>query len=216
MSRQRKGIGVARGERYALLPREVAESPSYNALPDWARTVLFALLQQYHGLNNGLLAIPFSQAKLLGVSHQWKLYAGLRVLCDAELLICTRRGLLSGGRKLPSLYATTWKGIDDPSGGVTYDGDINACPIPSHRWAKWQKPSDWALHVRTLARQNHGRSTKIPVSTTRGAGRSTTRGAITPQTAQPRVVLKTPFLAQPVVDTSKISAGVPGNARSAT
>ena len=55
--RDRKGLQVGRGERYALLLREVAESAAYNSLPDWARTVLMALLLQYTGKNNGGLAL---------------------------------------------------------------------------------------------------------------------------------------------------------------
>lgn len=203
--RDRKGLQVARGERYALIPREVLESIPYCSLTDWARTVLVALLAQFNGFNNGMLALPFSQAKLLGVSHQWKLYAGLRLLVATDLIACTRQGRLEAGTKLPSLYAMTWRGIDEPKDGLTYDAGRGACPLPSNAWARWAKPQDWRDYCRKVARENHGRG-KNPVSTTRGYGRSTTRGARPPKTAQPRMVLEGTSIAQPLVDTSKTSA----------
>lgn len=203
--RDRKGLQVARGERYALLPREVLESVAYLALTDWARTVLIALLAQFNGMNNGTLALPFSQARTLGVSAQWKLYAGLRLLEAVELILCTRRGRLEGGTKLPSLYAVTWRGIDEPKEAVIFDAGIGPCPIPSQRWARWEKPADWRDHCRKVARENHGRK-KNPVSTTVGKGRSTTVGAISAKAAQPRWVKETAVLAPSVVDTSKTSA----------
>jgi hypothetical protein len=203
--RDRKGLQVARGERYALLPREVLESVAYLALTDWARTVLIALIVQFHGMNNGTLALPFSQAKNLGVSHPWKLYAGLRLLEAAELILCTRRGRLEGGTKLPSLYAVTWRGIDEPKEVVAFDGGIGPCPIPSQRWARWEKPADWREQCRKVARENHGRE-KNPVSTTRGYGRSTTHGSRRAKTDQPVVDMERANLAQPMVDTSKTSA----------
>lgn len=171
-ARRHKGLQMPHGERYALLPREVMESDAYRALPDSARTVLFGLLAQFHGRNNGQLALPWTQAEMLGISAQWKLYAGLKVLAAADLILCTRRGRLHAGRKLPSLYAVEWRAIDEPPRGLSYDGTIRACPIPSHRWANWVKPAGWAERCRAIARTSRGR--KIPSYTTlRGVGRTT-------------------------------------------
>lgn len=168
MSRRRgpKGLQVGPGERYALLPREVAESASYNAQTDWSRTVLYGVLLQYHGHNNGFLGLTYPEAKLLGVHGQWKLYAGLRVLCDAALLVCSRRGRLLAGDKLPSLYAVTWKGIDElKTSDVIFDYGVSVSPIPSNAWAKWQKPLDWANHVKNIEKRARGRkATKNPYS----------------------------------------------------
>lgn len=210
--RTRKGLQVGRGERYALIPREVLESASYHALTDWARTVLIAILAQFNGANNGCLALPFSQARELGVSHQWKLYAGLRVLEAADLIVCTRRGHLERGTKLPSLYAMTWRGIDEPRGDVVYDLGSSMCPLASNAWARWKRPDNWQQFCRSTARENHGRGKRIPVSTMGGYGRSTTRGAMSSETAQPVVDIETVFSAQPVVDASETSAVGPGGA----
>jgi hypothetical protein len=207
-------LGVERGERYALIPEEVQESIAYQALPDWAKVVLVALACRYNGFNNGDLSLPFSEAKRLGVSAQWKLYAGLRLLERADLIVCTRRGRLERGTKLASLYALTWRGINAPGGGgVQFDPGVVASPIPSNAWAKWEKPADWSAIVKAVRRANHGRATKIPVSTTLGNGRSTTMGATESVIAQPRWGKESPSVAPNMVDTSK----TPGlGARSAT
>jgi hypothetical protein len=196
-------IGVERGERYALIPREVAESAAYNALPDYARSVLVALLLGFHGNNNGTLGLTFSQAAKVGVSAQWKLYAGLKILTLADLIVCTRRGRLENGTKLPSLYGVTWRGIGKPAAAsVSYDFGVAICPLPTNCWARWEQPGDWRETVRRIGRANHGRE-KNPVSTTVGADRSTTVGATRHVHAQPRVEKETPVSAQPRVETSK-------------
>lgn len=208
--RGRKGLQVVRGDRYALIPEEVIESASYHAQPDWARSVLLALACRFNGHNNGDLSLPFSEAKRLGISAQWKLYAGLRLLERADLIQCTRRGRLEGGRKLPSLYCLTWRGIDQGS-TATYDAGVAICPIPSQIWVKWVKPPDWSTYVRQTARSNHGRSVGIPVSTTLGASHSTTLGAAASNIAQPRWVQERRFIAPNMVDTSKTLGVGPSN-----
>ena len=206
-------LGMQRGERYALIPREVIESAAYLALTDWARAVLIALLAQYNGANNGMLALPFSQAKLLGISHQWKLYAGLRLLEASDLILCTRHGHLEGGTKLPSFYAVTWRGIDEPKDGMTYDGTVGVCPVPSHAWAKWERPANWDQEVRAITQRMRGKAAHVcpfpeksphtprvykaahPVSSGEGDSRS------------PREEQGKPITAHPVVVSSKTLAG---------
>jgi hypothetical protein len=218
--RNRKGLRVARGERYALIPKEVIESVAYLALTDWARAVLIALLAQYDGSNNGMLALPFSQAKLLGISHQWKLYAGLRVLEASDIIVCTRRGHLQGGTKLPSFYGVTWRGLDEPKDGASYDGTIGACPIPSHAWAKWNKPENWDEQVRAIMRRVRGKSEQIcpfpkkTPHTPRGVQAAHPVSSGKRKSRSPRGVKETPILAHPVVVTSKTLA-VPPPSRSA-
>jgi hypothetical protein len=204
--RKRKGsrLGVERGDRYALLPEEVMESAAFHAQPDWAKGVLSALACRHNGYNNGDLSLPFSEAKRLAVSAQWKLYAGLRLLEKADLIVCTRRGRLERGTKLASLYALTWRGIN-ASERVQFDPGVVASPIPSNAWAKWEKPADWLAIVKAVRRANHGRATKIPVSTTLGNGRSTTMGATQSAIAQPRWGKESPSIAPNMVDTSKTS-----------
>jgi hypothetical protein len=192
------------GARYALVDEQVMNSDAYSALPDYARTVLFAIACGAHHGNNGNLSLVFAEAKTRGIRYQWKLYAGLRLLELANLLIRTRQGHLENGRKLCSLYALTWRGISPPPPGVSYDGEIGPCPLPSNAWARWKPPANWAETVRRIARENHGQ-TKNPVSTTGGAMKAVSLNRKVSGVAQPEGDTGDPAVAQPEGETSKTS-----------
>lgn len=204
---------------YAQVTVEVMSSAAYNAQPDYAKVVLFALAGQFRGGNNGNISLVMRDAKALGVPHAWKLYAGLALLKKGDLILCTRQGRLERGKKLCSLYALSWRGVDIPPENVTYDAGVWPCPLPTHSWAKWTMPSDWKQTVKDVAKANHGRK-KIPVSTTVGNGRSTTVGTEVTISDQPRWVKETLFSAPTVVDASEILGVCPtdthvGNSSSA-
>ena len=172
-------LGMERGERYALLKREVLESEAFRALPDWAVRVVLGLCAQYYPTRNGNLALPIRDARLFGINAPWKLYAGLKTLEASNLIECTRRGHVSGGRRLASLYALTWWPIDEPAPGVTYDAAISPCPTPTNAWANWVKPTDWKPSVQSIVYRARGRprNTARSVTRTSGSGRTTTLGA---------------------------------------
>jgi hypothetical protein len=212
-------LGIKEGERYALMPEEVMTSTAYGAQPDFAKVTLFAVACRFSGHNNANLSIPFSEAEKLGIEYQWKLYAGLQLLRKAGLILMTRQGHLAAGSKVCSLYAITWRAINRAPAGVNYDAGILPSVVPSHEWAKWERPVDWARIVRDVTDAHHGRkkgsrwphrsttggamATKIPVSTTGGAIRSTTGGAMGTDSRSTRGGLEGSIPAPPVVDTSK-------------
>jgi len=148
--------GGTYGERHAHVPRQVLESEAYKALPDSAARVLFAIAAQFYGVNNGGLALPWSAAPTLGVTTQAKLYGGLRLLETTDLILCTRRGMLVGGKKRPTLYALTWWPINEPAAGVVYDFGLTASMTASHAWARWSRPENWAQIVRTVTARARG------------------------------------------------------------
>jgi hypothetical protein len=185
-----------------MIPEEVMNSAAYNALPDIAKVVLFAMAARFNGHNNGDLSLTFNEAQKLGVSQSWKLYAGLSILSKADLILCTRRGHLAGGRKLCSLYAVTWRGISDAPEGVSYDAGVRVCLLPAHDWVKWKKPDNWLAVVAKVKRDNHGRS-KIPVSTAPGSSRSTMLGTEILSTDQPSLGTELTLVTPLMVDTSK-------------
>jgi len=160
-------LSVETGERYALIPREVMECEAYRAAPDWSLRVLLALAGQYSGHNNGSLALTSSQARPYGILP-WKLYAGLRVLAEASFIVCTRRGHLAEGTKFPSMYAVTYRGINEPQLGISYDYGINVCPIPLNHWAKWQRPMN--LAHRALKKTQSCHISQRPTSITQRGG----------------------------------------------
>jgi hypothetical protein len=168
--KRRSKLGVERGEHYALIPEDIITSAPYLALPDFARVVLIALAVGCHKNNNGDLSLPFSVARTRGVSLRRKLYAGLRLLELADLIVCTRRGRLDHGHKLASLFALTWRPIN-PSD--KYDGGISVLMQPIHAWARWERPNDWQRQVRAVMRSMRGRSrAEISQSPMWGTGRS--------------------------------------------
>jgi hypothetical protein len=118
--------------------------------------VLLALAVQYYGSRNGSLALPYSEAHSLGISTQAQLYSGLKLLESVDLILCTRRGNLQGGLKLPSLYALTWKPVNEPASGVVYNGAITLTLKPSHAWARWTRPEDWEEQMRTITARARG------------------------------------------------------------
>lgn len=159
--RDRKGLQVARGQRYALIPREVLESDAYRALPPWAVLVLLALAVQYYTGRGGHLALPWPEARRLGIRTQAQLYSGLQILEAAELVQCTRRGHRMGGRQLPTLYALTWHRINDPPPGVTYDAGISMTLQAPDTYARWTRPADWDEHVRAISRRARGQRNHV-------------------------------------------------------
>lgn len=180
-------------------------SIAYNCQPDYAKVVLIALAARYQGHNNGDLSLPFSEARQLGVGQQWKLYAGLQLLRGAGLIEVTRQGMIMRGRKLCSLFAVAWKFIDKAPEGIEYDAGIASRPA-SNAWAQWEKPKDWLQIVKDAARRHHGQKIRVG-TTTVGAGRTTTVGAMVPKIAQLRGVTEKPFVA-PTVDRSSKTLAV--------
>jgi hypothetical protein len=201
--------GTKTGDRYAQISEEVLNSAAYDAQPDFAKVVLVAMAARYQGYNNGDLSLTIKDARALGVSQKYKLYAGLSLLKQADLIECTRQGLLTKGTKICSLYALTWRGMNPPPDDVNYDAGISISPLPSHTWAKWQKPPDWMSIVRKETRKYHGRTdckfdgTADSGTTTVGNGRATTVGTVDTKTVQPPWVKETTISVPRVVVTSK-------------
>lgn len=178
-------------------------SPAYVVQPDWAKVVLFALAARFNGRNNGDLSLTFSDAKALGVVAQWKLYAGLRLLEHACLIVCTRRGRVERGTKVASLYGVTWRGIE-PS--EKHDVPVSS-PLPSNAWARWQAPADWREIVKAVQRSNRGESrlSKSPHTRQSGNGRSRQLGATEARIAPDSRVTEQAFIAPDSQVTSKTS-----------
>jgi hypothetical protein len=145
--RYRKPYG--RGEPFAAIPRKVIESDAYHALPDWAVRVLVGLVAQYNGNNNGDLSITTANYQRLGVRSRHHVYAALKVLEAAGLIVRTRQG-----GKPPvgcSLYGVTWRALN-PS--EKFDGSVRVTEKPSDEWRLWTKPANWEEFVRKAKRSS--------------------------------------------------------------
>ncbi len=110
MSRKRiKGNGKHSKEPFLMLPRHVTNHPDFISLSPRAIKLLIDIGVQYNGHNNGDLCAAMTLMKKRGWKSNDQRTKALKELQDKGLIILSRQG----GRKLASLYALTWRPIDD-------------------------------------------------------------------------------------------------------
>lgn len=97
---------------FAMLPNPLLDSSVYVRLSDKAKILLVEVLRQYNGKNNGDMDITLTNMRKRGWNSNDKLTKAKNELIEAGLLVQTRQG----GRHKCSLYAITWKPIDDCEG----------------------------------------------------------------------------------------------------
>jgi DNA-binding PadR family transcriptional regulator len=79
-------------------------------------------------MNNGDLTAAWRTMRVKGWASKATLYKALRELDATGFIIKTRQG----GRRLCSLYAVTWRGIDECAGKL--DSHIRASAVPLNTW----------------------------------------------------------------------------------
>lgn len=111
MSKRAKHTGRRESGRFAMLPHHVIQHPAVTTLPAACRWVLVALAAQYHGSNNGALALPLSTAGRFGITSSNTLNRSLRELRSHGLIEQT----YPGSYRPPEVarYAITWKPMDN-------------------------------------------------------------------------------------------------------
>lgn len=145
-------LGVAKGERYALLPDDLLRSAAVCELSGIGFRVLVAFAAQYHGRNNGSLTLPASAARDYGIRSKAQLVAGVHECLRHQLLELTYQG------GLPPLgcsrYAVTWKQVD-----ANVDFGLTRCPA-GNAWASWRPDPSTA----DRRKQRRDRMIRTPVS----------------------------------------------------
>jgi len=126
---RRKAKGRRQGGSFTALPhslfRSTAEKPAPAAiLSKKALALLVDLCQQLNGKNNGDLAAAPKTLAPYGWKSRGTLDKALVELVALGFLEQTRQG----GRNRCSLYAVTWRGIDDGP------HDAKPDPVPSNLW----------------------------------------------------------------------------------
>ena len=101
------------GGAFITLPLCVLNGAAYLGLNAHARMLLFDLVAQYRGDNNGDLCAAFSMMKLRGWRSTHTLQAAKLELIEAGLIVETRKGARPNKA---SLYAVTWYALDDCGG----------------------------------------------------------------------------------------------------
>lgn len=107
-----KFTGRGKGHSFVQMPHHMIQSPQFYRLGGAALKVLLFLAGQYNGKNNGDLSATESMVRTAGVCTPSKLHGLLAELEESGFIVKTRHGI----KRMCSLYAITWYGIDECEG----------------------------------------------------------------------------------------------------
>ncbi len=109
-----------------MLIHDYFTSPEYAELSPRALKALIDLYCQFRGNNNGDLCAAWSLMSRRGWTSKDQLAKAITELLERRWIELTRQG----GRRIPSLYAVTWLGIDDCGGKL----DVRPNSVPTNAW----------------------------------------------------------------------------------
>jgi hypothetical protein len=127
-SKREKIKGRRESGQFLNIPTQIPLSNQYANLGAWSVKLLIDLYTQYNGHNNGDLCAAFSMMQKRGWRSKGTLSNALTELTNAGFILKTRQG----GKHKASLYAVTFRGIDECKGKL----DINPMPVPPNTWNK--------------------------------------------------------------------------------
>ncbi|NOU24085.1 MAG: hypothetical protein HOO90_00960 [Methylotenera sp.] len=116
---------------YSALPHSVQDNLSFTGATDKAKSLLFALIRQVNGKNNGHIHLAPQWLKKHGYTSS-SIYVSRAELIDRALITQTRWGGLNNG---PNLYAVTWLAISNFVGL-----DIDEDDFQRGAWARCKLP----------------------------------------------------------------------------
>lgn len=118
------------GGQFFAIPHSVLNGAAYLSVSPHARMLLFDLIAQYKGDNNGDFCAAFSMMQKRGWKSTHTLLKAKKELLDVGLIEETRKGARPN---LASLYAVTWLALDD------CNGKLDITPAGFHRGAYKRK-----------------------------------------------------------------------------
>lgn len=136
---RRKQTGRAESGTHLALPHAVLNSPAFHGLSSHAVRLLCDLGAQYRGFNNGDLCATWSMMAARGWKSRDTLAKALRELVETGMIEQTRQG----GKNLCSLYALTWKSIDECKGKL----DVSPTRVASNLWRQFAEKKAPARHA---------------------------------------------------------------------
>lgn len=116
------------------IPHDVLSSESYRELDGWTVKLLVDIAGQFKGNNNGDLTAAWSLMQARGWKSKGTLHKALKALLAAGMIEQTRQG----GRNRCSLYAVTWRPIDECRGKL----DVKPTTGPSALYLRLGGESD--------------------------------------------------------------------------
>jgi hypothetical protein len=117
---------------YSAIPHRVLDSVAFKGSSDRAKSLLFALLRQINGKNNGHLQLTDKWLCAQGWLSKSQNIKACNELIERGLVIQTRRGGLNAGC---NWYAVTWLRISNFAGL-----DISAANYHQGAWAECTLP----------------------------------------------------------------------------
>jgi hypothetical protein len=153
--RRNRTTGRSESGSFLGLPHAVLESPNFTLLSAHAVKLLVDLGAAYRGNNNGDLCCTWKLMQRRGWKSRDTLDRARRELLHFGLIELTRQG----GMHCPSLYALTWKPIDECKGKL----DVAPTRVASGLWREAKPP----MH----SRKRNGAKPSTPGVSVQHAGR---------------------------------------------
>ncbi|WXG51455.1 MAG: hypothetical protein RNU03_11300 [Candidatus Sedimenticola sp. (ex Thyasira tokunagai)] len=113
---------------FIAIPKIVVESEQYSKLSSHSVKLLIDLSAQYNGSNNGDLCAAWSMMVKRGWRSKGTLYRAVSELITTGFILLTRQG----GKHKASLYAVTFKPIDECKGKL----EVKATVVAPATWKK--------------------------------------------------------------------------------
>lgn len=121
---RKKAKGRADCGTYFAFPHAVLNCPEFRSLSGSATKVLLVLCNQLRKYNNGDLSAPFSTASKWGIGSKSTLAKALRELESANLICRTRTAVFQNPAAKCTLFAVTWRAIDECKGKLEVSATI--------------------------------------------------------------------------------------------
>ena len=120
----------SKGGGFFGLPDSIMDHPNFCRLSGNATKLLLWLGRQYNGGNNGDLSATWKQVKERGFKSESALFEARAELLHHRIIVISRYG----GVHKPTLYALTWKPINECKGKL----DIPSTKKPGDEWKEIQ------------------------------------------------------------------------------
>ncbi len=121
-----KSKGRRSSGTFSLIPHAVMDSEDFRTLSGSALKVLFCLVRQYRGKNNGDLSATLGQVNEWGVSSTSTLSSVLKELEAHRLIVKTREGRFLKPGGCCALFALSWHPIDECDGKLEVNSTLTA------------------------------------------------------------------------------------------
>ncbi len=158
MAKTRKPTECINGS-YSAIPHKLIDSKSFIGTSDRGKSLLYALMRQHNGSNNGKLQLTNKWLAPRGWPSSSSNHKVRIELIERGLIIVTRLGGLNSG---PNWYAVTWLPI------TNYVGlDISACDFHQGAWGNCElQPTARRRPPQNCAKPSGYRNDAVPTTGT--------------------------------------------------